>query len=1058
MKRIAAWSIRTQLIAIVLLMAAFMVGIIAITAVKQRRHDLREVQDIAARTARQVGSEVDIITAGGEILLTALSRTIAIPPAAPRAVNALLADIVDKYEQYANILLIDSAGLLRAAATPFKETVSYADRRFFVNAVATGRFSSGEFTIGRLLRRPVMAMGLPIRDDAGRSKGVMAVTIDFDYFKRLLAQQRLPANSTITVTDYKGIVVFDALNPRLIGTVDRPDLFKRMEEGTNEGGFRAIDNSGFDSLMAYRKLWLPVETKPYMYVRVAIPYRAALGQADRDLTTVLLLMLSLTLLAIGIAAYISNRYVVKKVEALKEASQRIAAGDLAARVSDKVVGGELGELGHTFDEMAQELADDIDRRKRSEEENAIIAEIGRTVGSTLNIDEVYERVASEVRRLIPCDRLMLTLKKPAGDEFVVAHVSGVDHAGRRVGDTYRTAGTSTGVVIASRAGVLIQPETAEEIERQYPNLSATFKAGLRSTLSVPLIARDEVIGALTFRAIELKAYREQDLRLAERIALQIAGAVANARLYAELKQAENALRESEERFRLAYATSPDAININRLEDGLYVDINEGFTRLTGYTREDVLGRRYLDIDIWCDPADRQELVRGLKEKGYYENLEADFRLKDGSFTTALMSAKIIILRGVPHILSITRDIGEWKRMQLKQRQLEERLHRAEKMEALGTLAGGVAHDLNNLLGVLVGYTELLQEKLPEAHPQRGYVEKILQSGLKSAAIIQDLLTLARRGVAVSEVVNLNDVVSEYLKSLEFEDLITRHPKVSFAADCARTLLNIQGSPVHLSKTVANLVSNAAEAIVDGGEVAIRTENRYLDTPVRGYDEMTEGEYAVLTVSDTGRGIPAVDLAKIFEPFYTSKVMGKSGTGLGLAVVWGTVKDHNGYIDIQSEEGKGSTFTLYFPVTRAPVAGAREATPTDEYAGRGESLLVVDDVEEQRELAVRMLTELGYRVDTVASGAEALEYLGQRRVDLIVLDMIMPPGIDGLETYRRIREISPGQKAVIVSGFSATVRVKMAQGMGAGPYVRKPYLREEIGVAIRTELDRAAASA
>jgi signal transduction histidine kinase/CheY-like chemotaxis protein len=389
----------------------------------------------------------------------------------------------------------------------------------------------------------------------------------------------------------------------------------------------------------------------------------------------------------------------------------------------------------------------------------------------------------------------------------------------------------------------------------------------------------------------------------------------------------------------------------------------------------------------------------------------------------------------------------------ERQRLEERLRRAEKMEALGTLAGGVAHDLNNVLGVLVGYSELLLMEIQEGSPLRRHVSNILQSGQRAAAIIQDLLTLARRGVAVSEVVHLNLVISDYFKTPEFEKLKAYHPDVTFRTDLDKDLMNIKGSPIHLSKTIMNLLSNAAEAITDHGEVTILTENRYLDRPMTGYDHIQEGDYVVLRVSDNGKGIRGGDMGKIFEPFYTKKVMGRSGTGLGLAVVWGTVKDHGGYIDVQSEEGKGSAFTLYFPVTREErVSDQKEVSP-ESYRGRGESILVVDDVKEQRELAMAMLNNLGYRVSAVSSGEEAVAYLKTHRIDLMVLDMIMDPGMDGLETYQKVLEINPKQKAIIVSGFSETDRVKKAQELGAGAYVRKPYIQEKIGLAITRELDK-----
>ena len=262
-----------------------------------------------------------------------------------------------------------------------------------------------------------------------------------------------------------------------------------------------------------------------------------------------------------------------------------------------------------------------------------------------------------------------------------------------------------------------------------------------------------------------------------------------------------------------------------------------------------------------------------------------------------------------------------------------------------------------------------------------------------------------------------------------------------------------GSPVHLSKTVMNLVSNAAEAMPNGGKIVISTQVQYVDRPIRGHDDIEEGDYVTLSVSDAGVGIPPEDVKKIFEPFYTKKVLGRSGTGLGMAVVWWTLKDHNGYIDVQTEEGKGTRFTLYFPATRQELTKDTSPLQSDEYMGKGESILVVDDVKEQREIASMILEKLGYSVTSVSSGEGAVDYMKCSSADLLVLDMIMDPGIDGLETYRRIRKLHPQQRAVLVSGFSETKRVKKAQGLGAGSYVRKPYSLEKIGVAIRAELDR-----
>lgn len=411
----------------------------------------------------------------------------------------------------------------------------------------------------------------------------------------------------------------------------------------------------------------------------------------------------------------------------------------------------------------------------------------------------------------------------------------------------------------------------------------------------------------------------------------------------------------------------------------------------------------------------------------------------------------------------TRDLtklNEQLKKEIKDRQLAEkereairiRLQRAEKMEAVGTLAGGVAHDLNNILAGVVGYPEILLVDMEEDDPLREPIETIFDSGKKAAQIVEDLLTMARRGVLVNEVVNLADILEAYLHSGEFEKMMSYHPGVSIEKNVAPELLRMVGSPVHLSKTIMNLVSNAAEAMPQGGTIRITLENRSVESPLSGYENVAPGDYVVLSVADTGIGISTKDLEHIFEPFYTKKVMGRSETGLGMAVVWGTVKDHSGYIGVDSGVGQGTQFDLYFPGTRQEIGTVKTSISIDAYMGT-ETILVVDDVKNQRLIAYAILKRLGYAVEAVSSGEEAVEYIRLKPVDLVILDMIMSPGIDGLETYKQMLSINPEQKAIIASGYSETERVKAAQKLGVGAYIKKPYMLESIGTAIRAELDR-----
>jgi signal transduction histidine kinase/ActR/RegA family two-component response regulator len=402
---------------------------------------------------------------------------------------------------------------------------------------------------------------------------------------------------------------------------------------------------------------------------------------------------------------------------------------------------------------------------------------------------------------------------------------------------------------------------------------------------------------------------------------------------------------------------------------------------------------------------------------------------------------------------LRQEIAERERTETEKRNLEASLKRAEKMEAIGVLAGSVAHDLNNILGSLIGYPDLMLLDAPKNSPMREALVAIRESGLKAAAVVQDLLIMARRGVTSTRVLDLNEVISDLMRSPELLGLKAQHPEVHITTNLNPGPLNTQGSAVHLSRAALNLVLNALEAIDSGGRVSISTASVYVDAPSGRYELLAEGEYVALTVEDTGRGIPREDLERIFEPFYTRKVMGRSGTGLGMAIVWATVKDHNGFIDVRSEQGRGTTFTLLLPATREQPRATAAPVKLDEHLGHGESILVVDDVAMQRDLCAAMLTKLGYSVVCVASGEEAVEHVRQHSVDLLVLDMIMTPGIDGLETYRRISETRPGQKAVIASGFSESQQVKEAQALGAGAYIRKPYTLEKLATVVKDELQR-----
>jgi signal transduction histidine kinase/ActR/RegA family two-component response regulator len=400
---------------------------------------------------------------------------------------------------------------------------------------------------------------------------------------------------------------------------------------------------------------------------------------------------------------------------------------------------------------------------------------------------------------------------------------------------------------------------------------------------------------------------------------------------------------------------------------------------------------------------------------------------------------------------LIREVKERVLAEQERQRLQTQLKQAEKMEAIGNLAAGVAHDLNNILVGLVSYPDLVLMRLEEDNPLYSEIMQIKNSGERAAAMVQDLLGMARLGITEKKVLNLNLIIDDYLKSPEFKRLQHDYRRVNVTADLAPDLLNIRASTMQMTKVVMNLVTNACEAILTEGEVRIGTANRYLEEPYQGMETISAGEYAVLAVQDNGIGLEEDARQHIFEPFYTKKRLGRSGTGLGMTVVWHTVKEIGGSIDIHSAEGQGTIIELFFPVTREESSSAPAKVAIEDCRGT-ERVLVVDDIEEQRRIASGILTKLGYQVVAVAGGEEAVAWIEQHEVDIVVLDMIMEPGIDGCETYRRLLQWKPDLKAIIVSGFSESERVREAQRLGAGRYLSKPYTMEKIALAVRAELD------
>lgn len=526
----------------------------------------------------------------------------------------------------------------------------------------------------------------------------------------------------------------------------------------------------------------------------------------------------------------------------------------------------------------------------------------------------------------------------------------------------------------------------------------------------------------------------------------LAGRVWSFRDITDLKNAEKSAQESERKYRSLFNTLHDGIMAVDLDENILF-ANRAACDMFGYTESELIGtniKRYVPEGDHII-IDHETMNRINNKIGKYE---ITIIKKNGELRNILLSATPYVDENgiVTSAVGVFSDITELKRTEKEKHELKEKLINAQRMESLGVLAGGVAHDLNNILGPLVAYPALIKMELPADSPINAKLDKIEKSAQRASDVVQDLLTLARRGRYEMIALDINEIIGSYLKSTNFSELHSRYDNITLRLISDNSIPKIHGSATHLYKVIVNLVINAIDAMPTGGDLTIKTECKEIKKLVGGFSRIEPGKYNIITISDSGTGIAPKDLKRIFEPFYSKKKLGKSGSGLGLAIVYGVVKDHNGYVDVISEMDKGSTFYIYLPAVFSDT-GQSVSTVARDIKGN-ESILIVDDVSEQRELADTILSSLGYSVSTAGNGEEAIEYLRNHNVDLVILDMIMDPGIDGLDTYKGILKLRPGQKAIISTGFSETDRVKEAERLGVGKVIKKPYTMQILGKAIR----------
>jgi PAS domain S-box-containing protein len=480
-----------------------------------------------------------------------------------------------------------------------------------------------------------------------------------------------------------------------------------------------------------------------------------------------------------------------------------------------------------------------------------------------------------------------------------------------------------------------------------------------------------------------------------------------------------------------------------LADGQYISINNGFTRIMGYTEADVVDKSSLELNIWAHPEDRTKLVAGLRRDGKVENMEAQFRAKDGTVRIGLMSASLIQLNNEPHIISITRDITELKRLQ-------DELLQAEKMLSIGTLAGGIAHDFNNILNIILGYSTMLEKRRLDEQKFSESVAAITSAVDRGSALVRQILTFARKTDTAFKPLYIPDLIHELFSMLK-----QTFPKtISFNEKMETSLPFIYGDPSQLHQVFLNLCVNARDAMPHGGAITIRVKTWTSAQLHERFPDAVHDRYMCMSIEDTGIGMDEITRTRIFDPFFTTKESGK-GTGLGLAVAYGIVQTHNGFIDVYSVQGIGTKFDIYLPVStdvqQPQLSSASNATSNAIHGT--ETILIVEDEDFLLKILGSVLESHGYTVISAQDGETAVKLYQERRqeIDLVLTDMGLPK-ISGRDEFNMLKAINPQVNVIIASGFlEPEIKTELAAA-GVREFIQKPYRPEELMQTLRQVLD------
>lgn len=988
-------SLRVRLMVLVILAALPVLALILYNTVDQRSADIDQSQEETQRLNRLAVSTQEEWLEGARQLLISHSHIPAVRNRDAVACNEFFASVLKDYPFYANLFAAVPNGDIFCSVIPLKQPVNIADRAWFQRAVSSRDFSIGDYqAAGRITDIPVVVAAFPVYDNGGQLLAVVGISLDLDRLNELAAQTQLPQNAAFIVFDRKGTILTHYPDPEKWTGQSLPeaDIIKTALS-RNEGTAIMTGVDGIARIQAFA----PINSgsrETGIYGSIGVPLSTVYAEANRALVINLSGLGIVIFLLLLIAWFGSDAFIVRHMKALMSAAKRLGAGDLRARTGMPYGKGELGELARVFDVMAQSLEERGAERQRAEENTARYREIFEN-----SLNEIYMFDAETL-------------------QFI--EVNGA--AQRNLGYSMPELEQMTPLDLKPA----LTPET-------FADLVTPLKTGDKEKI-VFYTDHKRKDGSLYPVEVHLQCFIFESHRVFVAIILDIT----------ERKLAERALQESETKLRAIFQESRDAIGVSKA--GTHVLVNTAYLKLFGYEDEsELFGTSILSLIAPDEREKVQENGRMLMEVGeapqFYETRGLR---KDGSEFDMDVSVSTYELEGEVYTLVTLRDITEHKI-------LEESLRQSQKMEGVGRLAGGVAHDFNNFLTAVEGYIDLTLLDLPDGSHERENLLEARHSAERAADLTRQLLLFSRREPLEPKPVNLNAIINELLKMLS--RLIGEQYSIITSLD--DDLPTVKADTGHIEQVLMNLVVNARDAMGGGGEIEIGTAKVQVDEEyVYSHTGARTGKFARLFVRDTGSGMDADTLSHVFEPFFSTKKTGM-GTGLGLSVVYGIIAQHGGWIDVESKPGSGSTFSVFLPAVPFEVAETGvETVLIDALQGHGEKILLVEDEESVRALAEKMLSGHNYTVVSAASAEEALDIFEKESGDfrLVFSDVILP-GMDGIRLVGRLIECKPELRVMLASGFMEGMDFQKIRRKGYR-FLEKPYALTDLLQQVKELLEEA----